>query len=177
MICKKIQSRLAAYSVQGLSPRQLEEVSQHLTTCSPCAAEWQRLQQTWQLLEQAVAPEPPPGMWPKIEAQIAARQARGPFWVRALKWLRKEPFDGLRSRPAVAGAMGLAVLLLVVGSFFLPPSPHREEEPRISLPPLPVATSHSYIQQHVMWTSREPLADRAALGALATLAQRSERET
>jgi len=172
MTCPQIQNRLPDYSVENLPARQREEIASHLETCPACAAEWRRLQASWRLLERTAVPEPPPGMWRAVEARIAARRVRRPFWVRGMDWWKQGPWAWLRARPAPAVAMGLAVLLLVVGSFLWRGPTEKADWAPPPLRPMPMAPTHSYFQQYAVGASYEPLADRAALGVVATLAQR-----
>ena len=88
------------------------EAVQHLRECSRCAAEWQELQATMQLLDSWKAPEPSPYFDTRLAVRLReARESTAPGWLERLR-LRLLFGNNLHLRPAAAAAFAL---LIVVG--------------------------------------------------------------
>jgi hypothetical protein len=99
----------------------------HIETCAACASEFKALQATFALLDDWKAPEPSPYFDQKLAVRLREEQALAPAnWFERLK-SRIQFNTGRQFRPAMAGALALA---LVVGggtfadvSGFLHPHP------------------------------------------------------
>jgi hypothetical protein len=92
--------------------RQRRKIEQHVDTCPECAAVYQGLAATLQLLD---APETPERgdqygleVWQRIRARLPEQEASR--WTMSMAWLRW----ALWERPAVAGALAM----LFVAAFF-----------------------------------------------------------
>jgi anti-sigma-K factor RskA len=164
MTCQQVQKLLPDYSVGRLGPRRQEALARHLATCATCAQEWAAMQGSLALLERLDRAEPPAGLWAQIEARLTPERPR-PFW-RA--WPQRWLGQPWRRAPALAAALAVVAVAVVL---FLRPSPPAAPPAR----PTPTAfVGNSFVQQYATLASYEPLADRAALGAVATLARRGE---
>jgi anti-sigma factor RsiW len=93
------------------------EVAAHMAACAECRKELEELQSTFALLDNWTAPEPSPYFDTKLHARLREAQAAQPegFWGRARAFLLYS--TGHRLRPALAGAMVLAVMLAGGGTF------------------------------------------------------------
>ena len=92
----------------------LTEVERHLADCVRCATVARRLGRLEGVLQSALVVEPPAELQLQLAqmARAAAHPARAPWWQRLRAW-----FDGLLTRPNLAIAQGLAVLMLVVSGW------------------------------------------------------------
>lgn len=86
-------------------------VSLHLADCTPCQQELRELQTTWTLLDEWTAPEPSAFFDVRLHARLRDAQAAAPesLWERLTSFLAYGTGRGLR--PAMAGALGLVLLL------------------------------------------------------------------
>ncbi|HOF87309.1 MAG TPA: zf-HC2 domain-containing protein [Armatimonadota bacterium] len=85
MSCRRIQSLLPRYSVDGLKARDRARVAAHLTGCAACRAELDALAQAAALVERLPAPEPPDTLWAGVAAAtVQRRAARVGWWVPAM---------------------------------------------------------------------------------------------
>jgi len=154
MTCQQVRKLLPDYSVERLAPRRQEAISRHLATCAACAQEWAAWQGSLALLERLDRAEPPADLWAQIEARLTPAP-------RPQKWLIRRWWYA----PALAAAGGVVVVVL---SLLRPGPPVR---------PTPAAfTENSFVQQYATLVSDEPLADRAAWGAVAALARRGDKQ-
>jgi anti-sigma factor RsiW len=85
----------------------------HLESCTACSAEFRELTATFDLLDAWVAPEPSPYFDQKLAVRLREEQAAPPAgWFERLR-IRLQLNTGRQFRPALAGALALA--LVVVG--------------------------------------------------------------
>ncbi len=86
-------------------------VSKHMADCSACRTELAELRATMSLMDEWTAPEPSAFFDMKVHARLRAEQAAAPegLWERLASFLKYSTGRGLR--PAVAGALGLAMLV------------------------------------------------------------------
>lgn len=88
-----------------------ESVTTHLLGCNSCRAELAELRSVWALMDEWTAPEPSLYFDQKLHARLREEQAMPPegLWQRLSSLLHDRAGRGLR--PAMAGALGLAMLL------------------------------------------------------------------
>ncbi len=86
-------------------------LSAHLVACEGCRREWNDLRATWALMDEWAAPEPSPYFDSRLHARLREAQAAGPqsLWERMSSFMQFS--TGRVLRPALAGALALAVLL------------------------------------------------------------------
>jgi hypothetical protein len=86
-------------------------LSAHLATCESCRQEWNELRATWSLMDEWVAPEPSPYFDSRLHARLREVQAEAPegVWQRITSFLHLG--TGRQIKPALAGALALAMLL------------------------------------------------------------------
>lgn len=86
-------------------------VSVHLSSCAPCRAEYDEMRAVWVLMDEWVAPEPSAYFDTRLHARLRQEQTAAPegLWERLSTFLHLSTGRGLR--PAMAGALGLAMLL------------------------------------------------------------------
>ena len=86
------------------------EVSAHLAECQGCLQEWTELRATFALMDEWSAPEPSPYFDTRMHARLREAQAAAPegLWERFTIFLHFG--TGRQLRPAVVGALGLAML-------------------------------------------------------------------
>ena len=112
MDCKKCQDALPDLL---LDPGSLASTAAgvHLEECRACRDELRSLQETFALLDMWEAPEPSPYFDQRLAVRLREEQAQPPLsWMERLQQ-RLTLNTGRNFRPAVAGALGL--VLLVVG--------------------------------------------------------------
>jgi anti-sigma factor RsiW len=87
------------------------EMSAHLAACSDCAAELNELRSTFDLLDEWAAPEPSPYFDTRMHALLREAQAEQPegFFERIRSYVLFS--TGRVFRPAVVGALSVAMLL------------------------------------------------------------------
>ena len=91
----------------------------HLNTCPPCTEEYLSFQQTFGLLDSWAPVEPTPFFDGKLNARVREIQAAPPMgWLERMQ-SRLLFNTGRNFRPAMAGALGLALLLGVGGGSFV----------------------------------------------------------
>jgi hypothetical protein len=115
MICYDCQSALPELLLDPAAPSNAE-AREHLKSCSACNQEFQSLEATFALLDTWQAPEPSPYFDQKLAVRLREEQMQPPAgWFERLR--SRVLFNtGRQFRPAVAGA--LAVALLVAGGAF-----------------------------------------------------------
>jgi anti-sigma factor RsiW len=99
MNCNQVRELLPDVAAGMEIDKKTEDVQNHISSCSTCAAKLQGFRQTMALLDQWEAPEPGPYFDTRLGARLReemARPARG--W---LHWLPK---------PAVAASLAIAVV-------------------------------------------------------------------
>lgn len=161
MTCQQVQKLLPDYSVERLSVRQQEAITQHLAVCASCAREWAALQGSLALLERLDRPEPKSELWRQIEARLTSERPRP--WRITWRWEQlNRPWLRVPALVSAVVAGALAMVLLLRPS--PPPGPTGFSMPT-------ARRENSYVQQYARSASYEPLADRAALGAIAFLAR------
>jgi len=145
--CDKVRRQLADHSVGRLRGRARARVEQHVRQCEACRAELAALQRTGALLDGLGKQPVPAGMWESVRRRIE-RPARAP----------------VRRPRLVVGAVGLAVLsLIVVGVFLLLPT-GTSAPPEIVVTAEADAEMQAVIDGHASAIWSAPLADEAAVG-------------
>ncbi len=92
-------------------------VAKHMAACAECRTELEELQATFALLDNWTAPEPTTYFDSKLHARLREAQAAEPegFWSRTRAFLMYS--TGHRLRPALAGALVVALMLAGGGTF------------------------------------------------------------
>ncbi len=112
MNCKDCQKELADHLFEPeLSEASSSPLGAHLADCEPCSRELAELRETMSLLDAWDAPEPSPYFDQKLAVMLREEQAKAPAgWMERMK--ERLLFNtGRQFRPAMAGALALAVLL------------------------------------------------------------------
>ena len=115
--CKICRTALADLLLDESYAAAHPEVGEHLAASAECRRELEELRATFALLDSWRAPEPSAYFDGKLHARLREAQAAEPegFWSRTRAFLMYS--TGRRLRPAVAGAMVLAVMLAGGGTF------------------------------------------------------------
>jgi hypothetical protein len=115
--CKTCRTALADLLLDESYVAAHPEVAAHMAACAECRKELEELQATFALLDEWKAPEPSAYFDTKLHARLREAQASEPegFWARTRAFLTYS--TGHRLRPALAGAMVLAVMLAGGGTF------------------------------------------------------------
>ena len=115
--CKTCRTALADLLLDESYAAAHPEVAAHMAACAECRKELEELQATFALLDSWTAPEPSVYFDVKMHARLREAQALEPegFWGRTRAFLMYS--TGHRLRPALAGAMVLAVMLAGGGTF------------------------------------------------------------
>ncbi len=112
MNCKDCQKDLADYLFEpGSNEGPKSPVGEHLAACEACSAELADLRKTMDLLDAWDAPEPSPYFDQKLAVMLREEQAKAPAgWMERIR--ERLLFNtGRQFRPALVGALALAVLL------------------------------------------------------------------
>jgi hypothetical protein len=129
MICKDCQS---VFLDLLLDPQAASNAAarNHIESCAECTREFQSLEATFALLDEWTAPEPSPYFNQKLAVRLREEQALAPAgWLERLK-SRLLFNTGRQFRPAMAGALALA--LVVGGGTFADVSGMLHPKPQIS---------------------------------------------
>jgi anti-sigma factor RsiW len=115
--CKTCHTHLADLLLDESYAAAHPEVAEHMAACGECRKELEELRATVALLDSWTAPEPSAYFDGKMHARLREAQAAEPegFWSRTRAFLMYS--TGHRLRPALAGAMVLAVVLAGGGTF------------------------------------------------------------
>ena len=115
--CKTCRTALADLLLDESYAAAHPEVAEHMAACAECRKELEELQATFALLDNWTAPEPSAYFDGKMHARLREAQAAQPegFWSRTRAFLMYS--TGHRLRPALAGAMVVAVVLAGGGTF------------------------------------------------------------
>jgi len=109
MNCKDCQRDLANFLFEPDSS-EASPLREHLAACALCRGELAELQNTMTLLDAWEAPEPSPYFDQKLAVMLREEQAKAPAgWLERLR-ARLLFNTGRQFRPALAGALALAVL-------------------------------------------------------------------
>lgn len=86
-------------------------VSAHMATCKECSKELAELRATFALMDEWTVPEPSAFFDARLHARLREAQAEAPegLWERLTSFLQFS--TGRALRPAMAGALGLAMLV------------------------------------------------------------------
>ena len=110
MDCKAFESELMDLVLAPDSTPSVATVA-HMKSCPPCAAEYVSYQQTFSLLDTWKAPEPTPYFDQKLAVMIREEQAAPKMgWFESLM-TRMRLNTGRNFRPAMVGALSLALLV------------------------------------------------------------------
>ena len=112
MNCKDCQRELENYLFESdKNDLAKSPAAEHLAGCRICSTELAELQKTMSLLGAWKAPEPSPYFDQKLAVMLREEQAKAPAgWMERIK--ERLLFNtGRQFRPAMAGALALAVLL------------------------------------------------------------------
>ena len=87
------------------------EIAAHVTACAECRAEFTELRSTFDLLDSWTAPDPSPYFDARLRARLREAEAGAPesLWERVRSFFLFS--TRLQMRPALAGALGFALLL------------------------------------------------------------------
>ena len=111
MICKDCQSAILDLLFDPGAPSSVA-VRTHIESCAACTQDFKSMEATFSLLDMWQAPEPSPYFDQKLAVRLREEQALAPAgWLERLK-SRLLFNTGRQFRPALAGALALA---LVVG--------------------------------------------------------------
>jgi hypothetical protein len=124
MDCKSFETELTdLVLIPGATPS-LAAVA-HMKACPPCAEEYVSFQATFSLLDTWKAPEPTPYFDQKLAVLLREEQAAPPMgWFERLT-TRMRLNTGRSFRPAMAGALALALIAGGGSVFFIPgPTQH-----------------------------------------------------
>jgi hypothetical protein len=115
--CKTCRTSLADLLLDESYAAAHPEVAAHMAACAECRKELEELQATLALLDAWKAPEPSAYFDTKLHARLREAQASEPegFWARTRAFLLYS--TGHRLRPALAGALVVAVMLAGGGTF------------------------------------------------------------
>jgi anti-sigma factor RsiW len=115
--CKTCRTALADLLLDESYAAAHPEVAEHMAACAECRKELEELQATFALLDSWTAPEPSAYFDGKLRVRLREAQASEPegFWSRTRAFLMYS--TGRRLRPALAGAMVVAVMLAGGGTF------------------------------------------------------------
>jgi hypothetical protein len=129
MDCKKFEIELTDLVMTPGATPSLGAVA-HMKVCPPCTEEYLSFQATLSLLDSWQAPEPTPYFDQKLAVLLREEQAAPPMgWFERLTTrLRLNTGRGLR--PAMVGALSLA-LVVGGGSIFLVPGPAPAHHPPV----------------------------------------------
>ncbi len=107
--CTTCRTFLPALLQDG--PAATPDLSAHLAVCEGCRQEWNDLRATWALMDEWTAPEPSAYFDARLHARLREAQAAAPegLWERMSSFLQFS--TGRALRPALAGALAVAVLL------------------------------------------------------------------
>ncbi len=110
MNCKNCQSVLLDLLLDPGAPSNAAARS-HIESCTECNREFKSLEATFALLDTWKAPEPSPYFDQKLAVRLREEQARAPEgWFERLK-SRLLFNTGRQFRPALAGALALALIV------------------------------------------------------------------
>ena len=115
--CKTCRTALADLLLDESYAAAHPEVREHMATCAECRTELKELQATFALMDHWTAPEPSAYFDSKLHARLREVQASEPegFWARTRAFLTYS--TGHKLRPALAGALVVAVMLAGGGTF------------------------------------------------------------
>jgi len=115
--CKTCRTALADLLLDESYAVAHPEVAEHMAACAECRTELEELQATFALLDDWAAPEPSAYFDSRLHARLREAQALEPegFWARTRAFLTYS--TGHRLRPALAGALVVAVMLAGGGTF------------------------------------------------------------
>ena len=110
MICHDCQSALPDLLLDPAAPSNAA-AREHISSCAECRREFESLQATMALLDEWQAPEPSPYFDQKLAVLLREEQTKAPAgWLERLR-ARLLFNTGRQFRPALAGAMALALLI------------------------------------------------------------------
>jgi predicted anti-sigma-YlaC factor YlaD len=105
MNCHQIRELLPELAAGMAAPT--TKVSEHVTTCSDCAAHLLQLQKTMAVLDEWQAPEPSPYFDTRLQARLREEMARPQSaW---LNWMRRPAWSMSLATVLFAGAIGLGI--------------------------------------------------------------------
>jgi hypothetical protein len=109
--CKSCRTHLPDLLLDDSYTAAHPELAAHLAVCSDCDAELNELRSTFDLLDEWTAPEPSPYFDTKMHALLREAQAAQPetLWERARSFVLFS--TGRAFRPAIVGALSVAMLL------------------------------------------------------------------
>lgn len=115
--CKTCRTALADLLLDESYAAAHPELTEHMASCVECRNELEELQATFTLLDDWAAPEPSAYFDSRLHARLRETQALEPegFWARTRAFLTYS--TGHRLRPALAGALVVAVMLAGGGTF------------------------------------------------------------
>ena len=115
--CKTCRTALADLLLDESYAAAHPEVAEHMAACAECRKQLEELQATFALLDSWTAPEPSAYFDTKLHARLREAQASEPegLWARTRAFLTYS--TGNRLRPALAGALVLAMMLAGGGTF------------------------------------------------------------
>jgi hypothetical protein len=120
MIHTYIQEKLLLYLDGNLPDKEVQQIREHLSSCSDCAEQNKVLASVWQSESRLEKVTPSPFLWTRLQASIKEYE-QTPVFVSDLKII----FQGIALRPIPA----LAVIAAIVFGIYLgtPREPQRYE--------------------------------------------------
>jgi anti-sigma factor RsiW len=110
MMHTHIQEKLLLYLDGNLPDKEMQQIREHLSTCSVCAEQHEVLASVWRSESRFEKVKPSPFLWTKLQARIKEYE-QTPVFV----WDLKTIFQGITVRPipafAVIGAIIVGVYL------------------------------------------------------------------
>jgi hypothetical protein len=110
MIHTKIQEKLLLYLDGNLSNEEMQQIREHLSTCSVCAEQYDALASVWLSERRLEKIKPSPFVWTRLQTLIKEYE-QTPVFV----WDLKKIFGGISLRPIPA----LAVIVAIVVGIYL----------------------------------------------------------
>jgi hypothetical protein len=175
--CGRTQALLDRYVEKDLSPAAMDDVDQHIRDCQSCRKELDALYTVVQLVEGLDSMVPPHGLWNRVSEQLALDAPsyhRSPEFQPSLGivwWLQ----SGSRWRISGAVAATVAVTALVTLGVLRPQSPG-VGQPYAAGPEASFVAARGplpFVSQYEEAKFFDPLADRASVGAVIEVADRS----
>lgn len=115
--CKTCQAALPDLLLEPGYRAKHRELDAHLATCTACRTELEEMQATFALMDAWTAPEPTPFFDTRVKARLREAMAAEPegFFARMkARWM----YSSNRSfKPALAGALALAMIAVGGGTF------------------------------------------------------------
>ena len=114
--CKTSKRLMVDALYQELNPDQQKQFEEHLSQCSQCAAEYERLSWTLKVMDQRELPDVQPDYWQDYWARLSERLPDRPRKIVWPEWRSWLPPLAVPGRPALV-PVAAALLLIATGIF------------------------------------------------------------